>query len=339
VAESFLQVLLLARELKLLKLGVVSVDGSKLDANASKHRSVTYRRAGELVDQLKLEIAELMGRAEAADTGSEADPQALPKEIGRLAALRAKLDAARQRLEVQAKVRAAAERADYEAKMAVRESRTGRAKGKHPKPPDDTPEPHAQSNLSDPDSRLMRKSKSHEYRQAYNAQAVVDAEGSQLILGARVSQCASDRGELVATIEAIPASLGRPEMALADNGYAHGAEVESLAKNGVAALVATGAEGRRRRHDFRPAERGARPKEPRAEWLEAMAEKLASEPGRALYKLRQQTVEPVFGIIKAVLGFTGFSLRGRDKVAGEWHLVALAYNCKRLHKLKLATAG
>lgn len=339
VAESFLQVLLLARELKLLKLGVVSVDGSKLDANASKHRSVTYRRAGELVDQLKLEIAELMGRAEAADTGSEADPQALPKEIGRLAALRAKLDAARQRLEAQAKVRAAAQRADYEAKVAVRESRTGRAKGKHPKPPDDTPGPHAQSNLSDPDSRLMRKSTCHEYRQAYNAQAVVDAEGSQLILGARVSQCASDRGELVATIEAIPASLGRPEMALADNGYAHGAEVESLAKNGVAALVATGAEGRRRRHDFRPAERGARPKEPRAEWLEAMAEKLASEPGRALYKLRQQTVEPVFGIIKAVLGFTGFSLRGRDKVAGEWHLVALAYNCKRLHKLKLATAG
>ena len=160
-------------------------------------------------------LAQILG-AEAADTGSEADPQALPKEIGRLAALRAKLDAARQRLEAQAKVRAAAERADYEAKVAVRESRTGRAKGKHPKPPDDTPEPHAQSNLSDPDSRLMRKSKSHEYRQAYNAQAVVDAEGSQLILGARVSQCASDRGELVATIEAIPASVGRPEMALAD---------------------------------------------------------------------------------------------------------------------------
>jgi transposase len=339
VAESFLQVLLLARELKLLKLGVVSVDGTKLDANASKHRSVTYQRAGELVDQLKLEIADLMGRAEAADTGSEADPQALPKEIGRLAALRARLDAARQRLEAQAKERAAAARADYEAKAAARESRTGRAKGKHPKPPDDTPEPHAQSNLSDPDSRLMRKSKSHEYRQAYNAQAVVDADGSQLILGARVSQCASDRGELGATIEAIPASVGRPEMALADNGYANGAAVESLAETGIEALVATGAEGRRRRHDFRPAARGAGPKEPRAEWLEAMAEKLASEPGRTLYKLRQQTVEPVFGIIKAVLGFTGFSLRGRNKVAGEWNLVALAYNCKRLHKLKLATAG
>lgn len=336
VTESFLQVLLLARELRLLKLGVVSVDGSKVDANASKHRSVTYQRAGELIAQLKLEIADLLGRAEAADAGSAADPQALPKEIARLAALRAKLDAARQRLEAQAKARAETERADWEAKVAAREKRRSRAKGKHPKPPDDTPEPHAQSNLSDPDSRLMRKSKSHEYRQAYNAQAVVDAEGSQLILGARVSQCASDRGELVATIEAIPAALGRPQTTLADNGYAHGDEVERLAERGIEALVATGAAGKRRRHDFRPAKGGAPPKEPKTAWLEAMAAKLASEAGRALYKLRQQTVEPVFGIIKAVLGFTRFSLRGRGKVAGEWRLVALAYNCKRLHKLKLA---
>ncbi len=195
-----------------------------------------------------------------------------------------------------------------------------------------------QSNLSDPDSRLIRKSKNHEYRQAYNAQAVVDAGGSQLILGARVSNCASDRGELVADIAAIPAALGRPETALADNGYATGDEVAALAESGIEALVATAAEGRRRRHDFRPAKAEAPAKEPKAEWLQAMAEKLASAEGRALYRLRQQTVEPVFGIIKAVLGFTGFSLRGLDKVAGEWDLVALAYNCKRLHKLKLEMA-
>jgi transposase len=339
VAESFLQVLLLAKELKLVRLGVVSVDGSKVDANASKHRSVTYQRAGELIDQLKLEIADLLGRAEAADAGAEADPQALPKEIARLAALRAKLDAARQRLEARAKAHAEAARADHEAKVRAREARQGRAKGQHPKPPDDTPRPEAQSNLSDPDSRLMRKSKSHEYRQAYNAQAVVDAEGSQLILGARISPCASDRGELVATIAAIPASVGRPETALADNGYANGDEVERLAGRGIEALVATGAAGRRRRHDFRPAKGGAPPRAPRAEWLKAMAAKLASEEGRALYKLRQQTVEPVFGIIKTVLGFTRFALRGQDKVTGEWRLVALAYNCKRLHKLKLARAS
>jgi hypothetical protein len=103
--------------------------------------------------------------------------------------------------------------------------------------------------------------------------------------------------------------------------------------------VATGAEGRRRRHDFRPAQSEPAPKEAKADWLQAMAGKLASEEGRALYRLRRQTVEPVFGIIKAVLGFTRFSLRGQRKVTGEWHLVALAYNCKRLHKLQLAIAS
>ena len=334
--ESFLQVLLLAKELRLVKVGVVSVDGTKIDANASKHRSVRYDRAGELVDQLKLEISELMARAEAADGGADDDPQALPREIARREALRDRLDAARRRLE--AKARAEAERAEYEAKVAARDARTGRAKGKHPKPPDGTPRADEQSNLSDPDSRLMRKSKYHEYRQAYNAQAVVDAAGSQLILGARVTNCASDRNELVADIEAIPAELGMPGTVLADNSYANGAEVAALAESGIDALVSTAAEGRRRRHDFRPTKSEAPAKEPRAEWLQVMAAKLASADDRALYRLRRQTVEPVFGIIKAVLGFTGFSLRGLDKVAGEWDLVALAYNCKRLHKLKLEIA-
>ena len=339
VGESFLQVLLLAKELKLVKLGVVSVDGSKFEANASKHRSVRYDRAGELIDQLRLEIADLMERAEAADDGTAEDPQALPREIARREALCARLDAARRRLEARAKARAEAERAAYEAKVAARAGRKGRAKGKQPKPPGGTPRGDEQSNLSDPDSRLMRKSKRHEFRQAYNAQAVVDAGGSQLIVGARISNCASDRNELVADIEAIAADLGRPETVLADNGYANGAEVAALEASGIEALVATAAEGRRRRHDFRPTRAGTAVKEAKADWLREMANKLDSEEGRALYRLRQQTVEPVFGVIKAVLGFTGFSLRGLDKVAGEWDLVALAYNCKRLHKLKLATAS
>ena len=334
VSESFLQVLLLARELKLLRVGTVSVDGSKFEANASKHRSVTYERAGELIGDLEGEIADLLGRAEAADAAGEDDPQGLPKELARREALRDRLDAARCRLEARA---AAAERGAYEAKVAAREKRRGRAKGKHPKPPDETPGPSEQSNLSDPDSRLMRKSKRHEYRQAYNAQAAVDADGSQLIVSARVGQCASDRNELVADIAAIPAVLGRPETVLADNGYANGAEVASLEARGIAVLVSTAAEGRRRTHDFRPAKALPAAKQPKAEWLKAMAETLASEEGRALYKLRRQTVEPVFGIVKAVLGFTGFSLRGLEKVEGEWTLVALAYNCKRLHKLSLAT--
>jgi transposase len=132
VAESFLQVLLLAKELKLVKVGVVSVDGSEFDANASKHRAVTYQRAGELIDQLKLEIADLLGRAEAADALGEEDPQALPKEMARREALRAQLEAARRRLEAQAKARAEAERADYQAKVAARAKRQGRGQGQAP---------------------------------------------------------------------------------------------------------------------------------------------------------------------------------------------------------------
>ncbi len=320
-----------------MRVGLVSVDGSKFKANASKHRSVTYERAGGLIGQLEGEIAALLRRAEAADAAGEEDPQALPKEIARRTALRDKLDAARRHLEAQAEARAAAEREAFEAKVAAREKRLGRAKGKHPKPPAETPAANAQSNLSDPDSRLMRKSKQHEYRQAYNAQAAVDAGGNQLIVSARIGQCASDRNELVADIAAIPAVLGRPETVLADNGYANGAEVAALEASGIEVLVSTAAEGRRRTHDFRPAKAPPAVKQPKADWLKAMAEKLASEEGRALYKLRRQTVEPVFGVIKAVLGFSGFSLRGLDKVEGEWTLVALAYNCKRLHKLSLAT--
>ena len=243
VSESFLQVLLLAKELKLLRVGLVSVDGSKFKANASKHRSVTYERAGGLIAQLEGEIAALLSRAEAADMAGEEDPQALPKEIARRAALRDKLDAARRHLEAQAEARAAAERAAWEAKVAAREKRRGRAKGKHPKPPAETPAADAQSNLSDPDSRLMR--------QAYNAQAAVDAGGSQLIVSARIGQCASDRNDLVADIAAIPAVLGRPETVLADNGYANGAEVAALEASGIEVLVSTAAEGRRRTHDFR----------------------------------------------------------------------------------------
>ena len=336
VSESFLQVLLLSKELKLLRVGLVSVDGCKFKANASKHRSVTYERADALIAQLEGEIAALLGRAEAADAAGEDDPQALPKEIARREALRDKLDAARRRLEAQAEARAAAEREAHEAKVAAREKRRGRAKGKHPKPPAETPAADARSNLSDPDSRLMRKSKHHEYRQAYNAQAAVDAGGSQLIVGARVSQCAQQPQRPGGDIEAIPAALGRPETVLADNGYANGAEVAALEASGIEALVSTSAEGRRRTRDFRPVKALPAAKEPKADWLKAMAEKLASEEGRASYKLRRQTVEPVFGVIKAVLGFAGFSLRGLEKVEGEWTLVALAYNCKRLHKLSLA---
>lgn len=148
-----------------------------------------------------------------------------------------------------------------------------------------------------------------------------------------MSQCASDRNELVADIEAIPHQLGTPSQVLADNGYANGDEVATLEERHIDVLVAVGREDRRRPHDFRPLIVTAAAKEPKMPWLQQMKEKMELDENRAIYRLRQQTVEPVFGVMKHAMGFRHFLLRGKDKVATEWQLLALAYNCKRLHNM------
>ena len=151
-----------------------------------------------------------------------------------------------------------------------------------------------------------------------------------------MSNNASDRRELVADVDAIPSGVGVPARVLADSGYATGSEVERLEERGAEVLVSTQAEGRRRRHDFRPPEAPRPGPVVRAEWIAAMRAKMALPEERARYRLRRQTVEPVFGIVKQAMGFRQFLLRGLDKVEGEWVLVMLAYNCKRLHNLTLA---
>ena len=222
----------------------------------------------------------------------------------------------------------------------ARAGRKGRAKGKRPKPPEGTPRGEEQSNLSDPDSRLMRKSKRHEYRQAYNAQAVVDAGGSQLIVGARVTHLRQrpqrvgggrrgDRGR------GGPAGDGSGGQRLCHRCGGGGARSARHRGSGGDGFGGPSAAPRLPPDQSRDGGEGS----PGSRGCGTMADKLDSEEGRALYRLRRQTVEPVFGVIKAVLGFTRFSLRGLDKVAGEWDLVALAYNCKRLHKLTLSMAS
>jgi transposase len=331
---AFLEVLLLARESGLLKLGTVSIDGTKIDANASKIRSVRYDRAKALREKLAADIAELTAKAEAADV-EDSDPQALPREIARREALKEKLDAACARLEAEAKAQAEAERPEYERKKAAYDGKKGR-RGRPPKPPDETPPPDRQSNLTDPDSQLMRKSKAHEYRQAYNAQAVVCAEGSQLILATNMANTPSDQPTFAATILAMEHTIGLPRTVLADAGFASGEAVAELQARQIEPLVALARTQPHRPYDFRP------PPEPKPErriaepWRLAMKIKLESEEGKARYKKRKQTVEPAFGIIKSAIGFTRFRLRGRQKVALEWLLVALAYNCRRLHNLRLA---
>lgn len=332
-AECFLQVLLLAKELKLLKVGTVSVDGTKLDGNASKHRSVRYDRAQALSEQLEADIAELLKQAEAADQQSLDDGQSLPEELGRRERLKAQLDKACERLKRRGKQRAEQERKEYERKVKARNQRQGRAKGKKIKPPDEAPKDSDQSNLTDPDSRLMRKNKRSEYRQGYNAQAAVDADGTQLVLGHRVSQCASDRNELEADVLAIPSRLGDPTTVLADSGYASEEQVSAVQQRGIEVLVATGRTDGQRRYDFRPPRAAGDWPASSKPWIDAMHEAMSGERERALYRRRQHTVEPVFGIVKQAMGFRQFLLRGLAKVEAEWSLVMLAYNCKRLHRL------
>ena len=335
ITKFFVRVLELARELKLLKVGTISVDGSRLKANASKHRGVSYQRSGELIEQLKEDVEELLAKAEQADSQGEMDPAKLPQEIAKRQELKAKLEAARQRLEERSRQEFAAQVAEYEERKGAWEKK-GRG-GQEPEAPSERgPEPKDQSNLTDPDSRIMRKSKNEAFSQAYNAQLGVDAEGSQLILGAYVSQSSADNNELEPMVKAVSHNVGqKPQAVLADRGYLNGPMIEQIQDQGIEAYVALSAEAHeRRRYDLRcEKQRREKPRQYRAAVLVAMEQKLRSPEGRARYLRRQASVEPVFGIIKKVLGFEQFSLRGLQKVTLEWNLVCTAYNLKRLHKL------
>jgi transposase len=331
---AFLQVLLLARESGLLRLGTVAIDGTKIDANASKIRSVRYDRAKELRATLTADIAALTAQAEAADAADH-DPQALPAELARREALKAKLDAACERLESEARAEAEVAGATYEAKKAAYDAKTGH-RGRPPVPPDDDPPPDRQSNLTDPDSALMRRSDAHEYRQAYNAQAVVCADGAQLILATNLVATPADAPSFAPTILTMETTIGLPKTVLADTGFASGPAVEALQARGITPLVAIGRTQPHRPYDFRPPPKPKAARQITEPWRIAMKAKLETDDAKVLYKQRKQTVEPVFGIIKSAMGFVRFHLRGIQNVATEWTLTALAYNCRRLHRLQAA---
>lgn len=312
IEAAFTQVLLLAGELGLLKVGMVSIDGTKIDANASKIKSLRYDRICALREKLAGDIAELMAQAEAADGADSDDGLSLPEEIIRREKLKARLDAAAKRLE-----------------EAVGEDHDG----DDPPPP----QPERQTNLTDPDSAIMRKSARHEYRQSYNAQALVDADGSQLVLAADVLTTTNDRQGLEDFIDAMIETLGKPSTLLADAGYAGEAVVEALEQRGIEPLISISRQTEPRPYDFRPLKAPDKPP-PKitTPWRVAMKDKLQTEQAKKKYRKRKSTVEPVFGIIKSILGFTSFRLRGLNKVKLEWTLITLAYNCKRLNNLKAA---
>jgi transposase len=343
LTESFVKVLQLAQQLKVLKVGqlTVAADGTKVLAHASKHSAVSYQRAGEMIEQLELEVQQLLAKAEQADATPLQDGLTIPEEITRRQERKAALAQARAELEARAQARHAAQLAEHQAKLAEhagKKQRGEKAGRKPPTPP--TPEPHAkdQYNFTDPESRIMKAGNGQHFEQSYNAQAAVEVE-SRLIVGQRVSQAPNDKQELVPTLAAIPAAAGPVAAVLVDSGFFSEAAVRQLEQTPTGTATATtvyaAVEKTGHHRSVAELERRDEPGPPAADASvqEVMRHRLKTTAGRKLYHLRQQTIEPIFGIIKSVLGFRQFRLRGREKVTLEWTLVCLAYNLKRLHRL------
>jgi transposase len=334
----FVQVLLIAGQLKLLKLGTIALDGTKVHANASRHSALSYGRATQLEEQLKGEVQELLRRAEAADSAEARQPLDIPAELARREARLEAIAAAKAEIERRAAERQAAEQAAYEAKVKAREEKakkTGkRPGGRPPTPPAGGVRPTDQVNLTDEESRIMPRSGGGGFEQSFNAQAAVDAD-SRLVVATNVVNTPVDAKQVEPMLERLaqlPEELGKADNLLGDAGFFSAANVEHCERHEIVPYIA-----RRRDQHYVPwYERSAslEPLPADADPVQRMAQRLKTPEGRALYALRKQLPEPVFGIIKHAMGFRQFLLRGLEKTTGEWQLVALAYNFRRLRVLK-----
>jgi transposase len=332
----FVKVLLLAREMGVLKLGTVALDGTKIHANASRHSALSYEHAGKIEAQLKAEVAELLAKAEAADQTDIPDGISIPEELARREDRLEKLAVARAKIEARAYERYAREMADLEANLAAREAKTAatgkKPGGKPPQPPVEGPLPTDQINLTDEESRIMPVAGGG-FEQCYNAQAAVAAD-SLLIVAQNVVQAVNDKQQIepmLNQIDALPDELWEVDTLLADTGYFSAANVSACAAAGIDPLIAMGRQPHHPPVGELFCDDPLAPENPTP--VEAMAHRLKTREGRDLYALRKQTPEPVFGIIKSVMGFRQFLLRGIDKVRGEWSLVTMAWNMKRLFVL------
>ena len=333
----FAQVLLIAHEMDYLRLGHISLDGSKVHADASKSKAVSYGRLLKLEKQLRQEVEELLA------LGEQADATELPKglEIDTEVVIRherlVNLAKAKRVLEARAEERYQVKLAEHQAKLRAREEKaqkTGRTpRGPKPKPPESGPRDKDQYNFTDPDSRIMKNSTNGGFDQHYNVQVAVD-QGSLFIVGNTLSNHPADTYEAIPTIDAIPPEIGQPKAVALDRSYFAPKNIQALAARAIDPFIATGREP----HHKSWRERFAQTPEPPLEDaspIAKMAYKLQTEIGKAIYRLRKCTVEPVIGIIKEVLGFRQFSLRGLEAATGEWCLVCLAWNLKRLHRLTI----
>ena len=334
--ELFVQILLIAQEMDYLQVGNVSLDGTKIHADASKSKAVSYKRLLAIDAYLQAEVNELFALAKATDGGQLPAEMNIQDEIERRQQQLARLAEAKKVLEARAQARYEAEQAEYEAKMQARAekaAKTGRKpSGQAPKPPTARPGDKDQYNFTDPESRIMKNANNSGFDQHYNAQVVVDHD-SRLIVGDWLCNHTNDKQAALPTIDTVQPQLGKPQAANLDTGYFSQDNINGLLARGIDPYIATGRS---------PHHQGWRayfldspdPLAEDASVKEQMAYKLRTEIGNELYRLRKSTVEPVIGIIKEVLGFRQFSLRGLFAAGGEWTLVCLAYNLKRLHTLQ-----
>ena len=337
-SELFVQVLELAREMKLLKLGHVCLDGTKVQANASRHSALSHGHIEKLEAHLQAEVQELLALAEKTDQADVPDGVDLPAEIRRREDRLAAMADAKAKIAARAEERYQREKAEYDAKLAKRaekEKATGKKPGgKPPTAPTPGPKDSDQINLTDEESRIMPVSGGG-FEQAYNAQAAVDTE-SMLVFATGLTQAPNDKEQVKPMLETLAVQtprLGKVTGLIADTGFCSETNIAACETAGIVPLIAVAKEDHHPNWRERHSEPPALPED--ATPLQTMAHRLKTKAARALYALRKQTIEPVFGIIKSVMGFRQFSLRGLTKVTGEWSLVCLAWNLKRLAVLRL----
>jgi transposase len=335
LTDLFVQILSVAQEMGVLKVGKVSLDGTKMKANASKHKALSYGHAIKLQKQLEDEVQTLLKKAESADNKEDCDGMNIPDEIARREDRLEVIKAAKARIEQRANERHKQELQEYEAKIKKRETKektTGKkVGGKKPQPPK-SKEPNSkdQVNLTDEESRIMPVSGGG-YIQAYNAQASVEHD-SRLIVHQHVTQNINDKKEFLPTIKWFkdnPTLM--PDSMLADAGYFSDDNVKLCEDEKITPYISFGKEQHNQPLEDRFQEVQAL--QENATDVEKMKHRLQTKEGKELYALRKSMIEPIFGVIKHVMGFRQFMLRGFEKSKGEWNLMCIAYNLKRLHTI------
>lgn len=333
----FVHVLEVAAQSKVLKkVGTVSVDGTKIHANASKHSAVSHGHAQKMLAQLEAEVKTLMDRADQADARAEPSAVCLPGEIARREERKARIREAvavieeRHRASVEEKKKAHAAKIEERRRRRERGEKVG---GREPRAPDESVDASAQYNFTDPESRIMKSGNGKHFEQCYNAQAAVEVQ-SMLIVGAYVTDNPNDKRELLPNLEQAKANGFGVEKVLADTGYYSEEAVRTAEKEGIDALVAVEKGRHGRSLEDILGEKADDTVPPDATAKQLMAHRLRTAEGSKQYGLRKQTVEPAFGIIKQVMRFRQFLMRGKKNVSTEWNLVCSAYNIKRIFSLR-----